>query len=356
MLLAVNMVLVSLLAMTHRDRLCQLIRVLYDLGSHWVTTSTVLAFYGLLILYLLIVVHAPRTTRIPHRKRRSKRLAPYYDHAGKLKGWVREEDEESTTQTWYDTLVPRLSPGPLHGGDMSVVAATPSPSYDNLTIFSLPSWNGFPDGRFQCHFTPQQVEDTSRLALYWVSDKLPGKRGSLDAVTPEKGKLSRFKCAGVIRCTDLGCTVRIAPGSNVARQVQASCNCGAPLHYRSCDVEWSVILYRNGAIFKNGGRHSHSAYTHSISTLTRRGKLQPEVFIARKPIPLTQTDTNHPSGAEDSSEDQHGPQKDVDPGEDDKDEDGDQKDGVDKWDKAQNSDDERALDVDADESEDGLGE
>ncbi|KAJ6466128.1 hypothetical protein C8R47DRAFT_1224071 [Mycena vitilis] len=133
MLLAVNVVLVALLAITHWDRFCQLVRGLYNLGSQWVTTSTVLGFYGLLILYLFIIVHAPSTTKIPHRKRRSKRLAPYYNHTGKLIGWVREEDEEFTTQTPHDdTLVPQLSPGPLpaaHHTNVSVVAAPSSLGY-----------------------------------------------------------------------------------------------------------------------------------------------------------------------------------------------------------------------------------
>ncbi|KAJ6453860.1 hypothetical protein C8R47DRAFT_1204081 [Mycena vitilis] len=129
MLLAVNVVLVALLAITHWDRFCQLVRGLYNLGSQWVTTSTVLGFYGLLILYLFIIVHAPSTTKIPHRKRRSKRLAPYYDHTGKLIGWVREEDEEFTTQTPHDdTLVPQLSPGILPTRNLKTSPSTVTPA------------------------------------------------------------------------------------------------------------------------------------------------------------------------------------------------------------------------------------
>ncbi|KAJ7254804.1 hypothetical protein C8J57DRAFT_1236532 [Mycena rebaudengoi] len=52
-----------------------------------------------------------------------------------------------------------------------------------------------------CHIMMGMVEDTLQLAFYWIYDKLPGKRGSLDAVTPEKGKRYNFKCAGIIQCT-----------------------------------------------------------------------------------------------------------------------------------------------------------
>jgi hypothetical protein len=167
------------------------------------------------------------------------------------------------------TLAEQLSAQPLR--DRGIIPLPPSgPELSSQTdeaqpSLQLTSWDGFPDGHFRCHFTPQQIEDTSRLAVYWVSDRLAGgKRGSPDAATPEKGKSSHFKCAGVIHCEATICTVRIAPGTNIARQTEASCSCGSPLHHHSCSVEWSVIFYRDGAVFENSGTHSHSTYTHSL--------------------------------------------------------------------------------------------
>ncbi|KAJ7226411.1 hypothetical protein C8J57DRAFT_1585725 [Mycena rebaudengoi] len=141
-------------------------------------------------------------------------LVPYYDENGKLQGWVREERKNTKSHSH----------------------------------------------RFRSHFTHQQVEDTSQLAFYWISDKLPGKRGSLDAVTPEKGKQSSFKCAGIIQCKAMVCTLQIAPGTNIARQIEGLCTCGSPLRHRSCKVECSVVFYRDGAVFENSGPHNHSKY------------------------------------------------------------------------------------------------
>ncbi|KAJ7207438.1 hypothetical protein GGX14DRAFT_366278 [Mycena pura] len=166
------------------------------------------------------------------------------------------------------------------------------------------TWDGFPDRRFRCHFTSQQVEDTSRLAVYWISDKVSGgKRGSLDPTTPEKGRSSRFKCAGVTSCEATVCTVRIAPGTNIARQTESLCKCGSPLHHRSCPVEWSVVFYRAGAIFENSGTHSHPRYTHSLPT-SRNKKTAPQLqhFIARKPIVLQSFETRRSLHSHSSSQ------------------------------------------------------
>ncbi|KAJ7501726.1 hypothetical protein B0H11DRAFT_1990822, partial [Mycena galericulata] len=265
-LLVLNALLIILLAMTNWEHCLSLLWRLYAATLPWLTTSTVLGLYGMVLVYLLVVVHIPR----------------------KLKGWVREEQEEIVFQTQLltgTTLPQRLSPRlPSH---LPATAAVPHPDGDeNLPEFTLTSWDGFPDHRFRCHFTRQEVEDTSRLAFYWISDKRPGRRGSPDAITAEKGKLSRYKCAGIIECKAVVCTVRIAPGQNVARQLEALCTCGSSLRHRSCEVEWSVVFYRNGAIFENSGAHTHSKYTHFLPTLKNKKMLQLQEFIAKQPIVL----------------------------------------------------------------------
>ncbi|KAK6992290.1 hypothetical protein R3P38DRAFT_2740561, partial [Favolaschia claudopus] len=134
-----------------------------------------------------------------------------------------------------------------------------------LSTSSLSSWDGFPDGRLRCHFTPQQVEDTLQLAVYWVGHRLPGKRGSPTAATPEKGKVSHFQCAGVVECESKVCITQIAPGADISRQVQSECTCGLKLRHRLCKFEWSIIRYRSGAIFESHHSHNHSRYTHLVS-------------------------------------------------------------------------------------------
>ncbi|KAJ7634043.1 hypothetical protein B0H17DRAFT_1149740 [Mycena rosella] len=333
--------------MTNWDRVLGLLRWLYSAASRWVTTSTVLGIYGLVLLYLLVVVHVPATTEHSSRKRRKKNLVPYYNRDD-----IFIYHLSHTSTTTYHCPAPPLSPELRRGHTTSLpVTATgtlPSRSDEPLAGFSLSTWNGFPDGDFRCHFTRQQVEDTSRLAFYWISDKLPGKRGSLDAVTPEKGKLACFKCAGIIDCGASVCTAQIAPGPNVARQIEALCSCGSPLRHRSCTVEWSVAFYRDGAVFENSGAHNHSKYTHLLSTAKNRKTPQLQEFISRQPVVLrSETNPDPASGEDDNTQVSMENVNAGHPQSDDGREDGDADESLDEM----NTEDERALDPDAEVDE-----
>ncbi|KAJ7886455.1 hypothetical protein B0H14DRAFT_2563386 [Mycena olivaceomarginata] len=278
-LLAANTVLIILLAMTNWDRILGLLWWLYSAASGWVTTSTVLGIYGLVLLYLLIVVRLPAATENSSRKRRKKPLVPYYDHdgrslsladaaatmlsplSGQLKGWVKEEQEETvptearTNSPRGTTVRPQLFPELLRrrhrtSPPVTATGALPSRSDEPLADFPLSTWNGFPDGGVRCHFTRQQVEDTSRLALYWISDKLPERRGlRLDQMLLGKPR-------------------------------------------RSALVERSVVFYRDGAVFENSGTHNHSKYTHSLPPSKNKKTLQLQEFISRQPIVLRGSKSN----------------------------------------------------------------
>ncbi|KAJ7713663.1 hypothetical protein B0H16DRAFT_1620622 [Mycena metata] len=282
--------LVFLLAMSNWDRVLVALSWTSSLASRWLTTSTILSIYGIVLIYLLLVVHGLAARQSP-RARRGSTLAPYYDENGQLQGWVREERKKRVIAP---PRQPSTSPPPRGRATPALSArAGPTPASS-----SLESWDGFPDDRFQCHFTRQQVEDTSRLAVYWIFDKLPGKSGSTNAVTPEKGRLSHFRCAGVIHCKTAVCTVQIAPGSNIARQLEALCNCGSPLRHRPCDVEWSVVFYRDGAVFENGGPHNHSKYTHSLP-VSRRKRPELQEFLCKQPIALRRDSSYSPTRKDD---------------------------------------------------------
>ncbi|KAJ7920434.1 hypothetical protein B0H13DRAFT_1867644 [Mycena leptocephala] len=86
-------ILIVLLAMTNWDRILLLLAWFYSAASHWITTSTILAIYGLVLLYLLLVVHKTPAPPIIIRKHGQSMLVPYYDKDGQLQGWVREEQE-----------------------------------------------------------------------------------------------------------------------------------------------------------------------------------------------------------------------------------------------------------------------
>ncbi|KAJ7183426.1 hypothetical protein C8R46DRAFT_1209587 [Mycena filopes] len=277
-------VLIGLLVISNWAQCIHLISWVSTLISRWLTTSTILTLYGLVLLYLLFAVHTLAVAKEGSRTRHKGTLAQYYDEDGKLQGWVREGGRE--VENMNPNRTPALArqdslPLPPPRGSSSLLKG-PSMLSQIDPDSRLTSWDGFPNHRFQYQFTRQQVEDTSRLAVYWVADKCPGKRGSLDAVTPEKGRLSRFRCAGIIQCKAAVCTVRIAPGTNIARQTEAPCRCGSTLRHQSCKVEWSVVFYRDGAIFENSGRHDHSAYTHSLP-VSKKKTLQLLQFVAKQP-------------------------------------------------------------------------
>ncbi|KAJ7616048.1 hypothetical protein FB45DRAFT_236586 [Roridomyces roridus] len=159
-------------------------------------------------------------------------------------------------------------------------------SNESIPDCVLQSWDGFPNGRFRARFTRAQFTATSKVALYWVSDKVPGGgRGCVSAATPEKGLLTLRRCAGVLECSFDECAVQIAPGEDVAKQTNVQCVCGLALRHRPCTAEWSLVQYHEGAVFEHSGLHTHSRYTHLIPT---RGKKAPVLrsFIPKPPVAL----------------------------------------------------------------------
>ncbi|KAK6996327.1 hypothetical protein R3P38DRAFT_2566034 [Favolaschia claudopus] len=314
--------------MTNQGRLATLFEWIYHVLRSPYTIPTILAHYGLILVYLLVSVNSTDLKTPSHlplgvAKRDLYRiitaqvryhdlpLAPTSFHPdnllGQLQGWVREEKNQNVPTTSPSQRKPtsslpiptptadpaerNLAPAPVHQSTPlplpQAIASVPYRPTEEapLSTFPLPSWDGFPNGRIRCYFTPQQIEDTSQLAIYWVGDKLPGKQGSPTAATPGKGKVSHFKCAGVIECESKVCITQIAPGADISRQVQSGCICGFKLHHRSCKLEWSTIRYRGGAVFECNHTHSHSRYTHSLSTPKSKPP-QLQSFILRQPMSL----------------------------------------------------------------------
>ncbi|KAJ7733380.1 hypothetical protein B0H14DRAFT_2639646 [Mycena olivaceomarginata] len=86
------------------------------------------------------------------------------------------------------------------------------------------TWDGWPDRRFQCSFSPQNVMDTNQLEMNWVCETLKGRRGSLAARTSKKGKEMCHKCIGMLECTSRACSVDmvIAPAARGIDQSQTA--------------------------------------------------------------------------------------------------------------------------------------
>ncbi|KAK6984371.1 hypothetical protein R3P38DRAFT_3452507 [Favolaschia claudopus] len=311
--LVVNVALVLLLAMTNHSRLKALLYWAYSGLDPSFIIPTILIFYGLILGYLLVAVHNLEDSEQSTKHRRTQ-LIPYYNKEGRLQGWVREKKAKmGAPRETINVTAPSQGDSPSSAPKATISANINSPSLvptpalsphtnlpsENVQLsgFPLPSWDGFPDGRIHCHFTPQQLEDTSQLVIYWVADKLGGKSGSPDAASPDKGKISRFRCAGVVECSSRVCTVQIAPGANIFRQVKSECTCGFDLHHRTCKFEWSISRYRDGAVFETSNPHSHSRYTHSLSTpKSKPARLQS--FITRQPVSLIPSQPLEPSSSE----------------------------------------------------------
>ncbi|KAK7001643.1 hypothetical protein R3P38DRAFT_2648939 [Favolaschia claudopus] len=281
--LIINGALVLLLAMTNQRRLAALSEWIYSLLCSSFTIPAILALYGLVLIYLLVsVYHLENTTEnsSTRRQEKSQNTRP----ATSLPQPIPNSQLPISTRPTVPSES-NLTPAPAKLTTPLPSAAPRLNEQAPLSASPLASWDGFPDGRVKCHFTPQQIEDTSQLVVYWAADKLPGKRGSPTAATPDKGNISRFNCAGVVECDSKVCLSQIAPGENILRQLQSECTCGSKLFHRSCRFQWSIARYIDGAVFESNHTHTHSRYTHLLVTPKSKPS-QFQSFISRQPVSL----------------------------------------------------------------------
>ncbi|KAJ7732488.1 hypothetical protein B0H14DRAFT_2997527 [Mycena olivaceomarginata] len=248
------------------------------------------------------IIRGLRWLHVYFSRPRNPRLVPYFNRQGQLIliGMVRVPPNDSREE-----LVPTTH-GPSPNNDMPDVDGGPvRPSRRLHTSVHQPvsstpanitpeTWDGWPDGRFQCQFLPQQVTDTNQLAIHWVCEALPGHRGSPTALTWQKGKAippSMYWGPGVSPA---------ARGVDLHRQLQKTCLCGEATRLRSCGIEYSTYLYRSGAFFVNSGNHTHPRYTHSL-TYCPREPLEFEEYVAKRPISLRDSPVHVESHASASS-------------------------------------------------------
>ncbi|KAJ7615839.1 hypothetical protein FB45DRAFT_873154 [Roridomyces roridus] len=201
-----------------------------------------------------------------------------------LLGYVREEEEVFAGKTLEISAPASNTP---HKALVSTVLPPDGPtSRDSIPDCVLKTWDEFPNGRFRVHFTREQFTATSKVALYWASRKLRGgRRGSTSAATPDRGCLSLHGCSGIIESNSGECTVQIAPGLDVSKEIKVGCACGLALRHRPCTAEWSLVQYNEGAIFEHGGLHTHSSYTHSLPKSGNKLK----AFVPKPPVSLSQS-------------------------------------------------------------------
>ncbi|KAJ7048914.1 hypothetical protein C8F01DRAFT_1187586 [Mycena amicta] len=267
-LLALNALLVLLLVATQREWFSRHLAALWASLDGWVDSRTVLIAYGIVLLYLIVVVHLPPE---PRAARTQYRLMPVRGQNGEVQKLAlrrvgRVNDRE-------------VGQGAVHAVTPTLQSSLPPHSSH------LQYWDGFPNGTFHYEFTRQEVEDTFQLAVYWACNRLPGRPGSSDARTLQRGSISRFKCLGAIQCVSSRCTITIAPAGDISKQLAMSCLCGSALEHTTCDVQWSVNIYSAGALWENDGSHLHPAYTHSLPVGTH-DTLGIQPLIRRAPVTL----------------------------------------------------------------------
>ncbi|KAF7359825.1 hypothetical protein MVEN_00707800 [Mycena venus] len=231
-------------------------------------------------------------------RRRNRNLVPYFNTQGQLIGMVRlvpQNTRDSPAQVNSGSAEPSDRQDSRPTARTSHRLADPSSMSPPNTIATPTTWDGWPDGRFQCSFSPQNIADTNQLEMNWVCEALKGRRGSVAARTSKKGKEIRRKCIGILECTSRACTanMRIAPaarGIDRHRQLRTPCLCGEKLRLRECGIESAVSLFRDGALFSNSGDHTHPKFTHSL------------IYHANEPYEFTEYIATHPVALESRTE------------------------------------------------------
>ncbi|KAJ6458366.1 hypothetical protein C8R47DRAFT_151131 [Mycena vitilis] len=253
--------------------------------------------------------------------RRNRDLVPYYNRGGQLIGMVRMTPRNNANDpTPRNNSSSGRATGSQISSQISIPRAQTSLRPRNtpaavalVTILTPSTWDGWPDGPFQCSFTPQNVADTKKLTSNWVCELLKGRRGSAAALTWQKGRELRRKCIGVLECSSLSCNfaMQIAPavrGVDRHRQLCNLCPCGEQLRLRECGIESSLFLFRGGAFFINSGNHTHSKFTHCLIYRPHE-PFEFDEYLAAAPIALDargiQSDTV-PAPSSDSEDSWHG--------------------------------------------------
>ncbi|KAJ7062676.1 hypothetical protein C8F01DRAFT_102830 [Mycena amicta] len=272
-LLVSNTVLAAALCAAYSDTIIAAAAALYSGLRELLNPGVLLVVYGLLLLYLFAAVAALKTAvagRQPPAAR--DKYLPGYDENGNLLVWVRRKSRHENGSS------ERLGNGVTHPVPMFSAPADNCNDFD----FSSYKWNGWPDGFMKYRVTNEELARVGNLAIFWALETLSsGRRGSLTAQAPEKGRLYNGKCYGVLVCEAARCShqLSIAPQTDprgIARQLGHPCLCGQRLRHVRCGVECSASVFRSGVVFQHNGKHTHAAYTHS-----RRGSSAANLVLAQ---------------------------------------------------------------------------
>ncbi|KAJ7321627.1 hypothetical protein DFH08DRAFT_1033568 [Mycena albidolilacea] len=155
------------------------------------------------------IIRGLRWLHVYFSRPRNPRLVPYFNRQGQIIGMVRvppdnspEELEPTTHGPSPNNDMPDVDGGPVRPSSRRLHTSVPQPVSSTPANITPETWDGWPDGRFQCQFLPQQVTDTNRLVIHWVCEALPGHRGSPTALTWQKGKESHASASSTSSGSD----------------------------------------------------------------------------------------------------------------------------------------------------------
>lgn len=150
-----------------------------------------------------------------------------------------------------------------------------TPTQPKLPIPPTVEWDGWPDGFFEQDFSPEELEETSNLRVHWVCVGGGDRRGYEHAETWQLGKTSSRRCLGVIECDNPTCNIIIRPQTTtrgINKQTAETCQCGAALFHRKCDVISYLWRWSDGRIhYLNGGYHTHRRPPTRVLAGTSKG-------------------------------------------------------------------------------------
>ena len=133
------------------------------------------------------------------------------------------------------------------------------------------AWDGWPDGEWSYQFTHSEYEALNKLSVHWATAVLGGDRHyNINSPTLEGGKHIKRKCLGIIHCQNPNCDMIIRPqtrDTGIRKQLNHNCDCGWNLHHVTCNVMSTLIHYKNGIMYHNGGIHLHQRPTHRLHLL-----------------------------------------------------------------------------------------
>ncbi|KAK7025763.1 hypothetical protein R3P38DRAFT_2778557 [Favolaschia claudopus] len=243
-----------------------------------------LLYYTLVVCLVLSnlnrIIWAVKTIYKYLTRPRAPQLVPYFDENGKsniqtgssgnLIGMGTIHPPSATEIPAIDNSdAPTTTPDDTAAARRKSKSDLAAPSHSPEVIPDIPfTWDCWPDGDLRFSLTAEQFHATQDLGTNWVMETTRTK-GSSRAKNWLKGRETRRRCLGAIKCQGPNCSMHLVPAARKIeryRQLEEKCvECRSNLTTQSCNVETSLFQFAEGFVFVNYGVHTHTTFTHSTA-------------------------------------------------------------------------------------------